>query len=193
MLQKDIKVVGEFTPEYVFNNFIDPTVYRNDKNIDVTVYHKNRSIDVETEHGVFSVYVNSQRYVLFNEKGCTCTKCGITAKKVYLCDTGGGRAHFNFIVEINGEDFLLTKDHVEAKSSGGANIQKNYVPMCQRCNMLKGSLPNAVFNIYTPMIKQAESENLFNFVFKAEGILYICNKKKGKWVQPQPIKYFKDN
>lgn len=180
MLQKDIKIVGEFTPEYVFNNFV----------ID-GIREKEESYDVETDSGVFSVYANSQRYILFHEKGCTCVKCGATATKAYLCDTGSGRAHFNFIVEIDGEDFLLTKDHVEAKSGGGANAQKNYVPMCQRCNQLKGALADKMFNYYSKMIKDADNAKLFNFIFKYEDKFYLCNKKKGKWLQPQLVTYYK--
>lgn len=180
MLQKGTKIVGEFTPEYVFDNFV----------ID-GVREKEISHDIKTDKGVFKVHVNSQRYVLFKEKGCTCIKCGVTANKAYLCDTGNGRAHFNFIVEIDGEDFLLTKDHVQAKSGGGANAQHNYVPMCERCNTLKGSLPDSVFDKCSEMTKNADTDELINFIFEYDGNFYLCNKKKGKWLRPRPVTYYK--
>lgn len=182
MLQNSIKVVGQFTPKYVFDYFV----------ID-GIRDKEESFDVETDNGVFAVYANSQRYVLFNEKGCTCTKCGVTATKVYLCDTGDGRGHFNFIVEIDGEDFLLTKDHVESKSGGGANAQRNYVPMCERCNQLKGALPDAMFNIYSKMVKRANTDDLFNFIFDYDGKCYLCRKVKGKWQPPGIVIYFNED
>jgi len=180
MLPKNLKVVAEVTPEYVFDGFV----------ID-GVGEKEESIEMNTEHGPYSVYSNSQRYVLFKEKGCTCYKCGATAKKVYLCETGENRAHFNFIVEIDGEEFYLTKDHVHAKSDGGGDVQANYLPMCERCNGLKGSTTTAFFNHYTTLIEKATEKGLTQFVFEYDGVLYLgarnMKNKSKSWMKASEI------
>lgn len=129
MLPKNMKIVGTFDPQYVLEQFVE-----GDRQT------KKRSIPVETEYGTFEVYTNSQRYVLFKEKGLTCIACGVTCERVYLIqsDQNPERAHFDFIVDKDGEEWLLTKDHTKAKANGGRNVQSNYQPMCEICNREKG-------------------------------------------------------
>lgn len=40
---------------------------------------------------------------------------------------------------------VITKDHKKAKSDGGANKPKNYVPSCRDCNWLKADIPYEKF------------------------------------------------
>ena len=48
------------------------------------------------------------------------------------------------IFNENGEEVLMTKDHIIPKSLGGKNTIYNLQPMCQFCNSRKGSsqIPN---------------------------------------------------
>lgn len=41
------------------------------------------------------------------------------------------------IIDENGKEVLMTKDHVIPKSKGGANDISNYQTMCKRCNEAK--------------------------------------------------------
>lgn len=82
---------------------------------------------------------NSQRYQTFFTKGCKCVKCGIEgkyfAKEKHLKDRS---FHLNlYAIDENGEEVLMTKDHIIPKSKGGANDISNYQTMCERCNKAK--------------------------------------------------------
>lgn len=84
---------------------------------------------------------NSQRYQTFFTKGCKCVKCGIEgkyfAKEKHLKDRS---FHLNlYAIDENGEEVLMTKDHIIPKSKGGANDISNYQTMCERCNKAKGN------------------------------------------------------
>ncbi|WP_437261254.1 HNH endonuclease [Bacillus thuringiensis] len=85
------------------------------------------------------IKMNSQRYECFDKKGTKCVTCGIEGKffakerhkenKVF---------HFNlYAVDKSGNEVLMTKDHIIAKSKGGANHISNYQTMCTRCNHKK--------------------------------------------------------
>lgn len=41
------------------------------------------------------------------------------------------------IIDENGKEVLMTKDHIIPKSKGGANDISNYQTMCKRCNEAK--------------------------------------------------------
>lgn len=84
---------------------------------------------------------NSQRYQTFFTKGCKCVKCEIEgkyfAKEKHLKDRS---FHLNlYAIDENGEEVLMTKDHIIPKSKGGANDISNYQTMCERCNKAKGN------------------------------------------------------
>lgn len=84
---------------------------------------------------------NSQRYQTFFTKGCKCVKCGIEgkyfAKEKHLKDRS---FHLNlYAIDKNGEEVLMTKDHIIPKSKCGANDISNYQTMCERCNKAKGN------------------------------------------------------
>ena len=84
---------------------------------------------------------NSQRYQTFFTKGCKCVKCGIEgkyfAKEKHLKDRS---FHLNlYAIDENGEEVLMTKDHIIPKSKGGFDDISNYQTMCERCNKAKGN------------------------------------------------------
>ena len=84
---------------------------------------------------------NSQRYQTFFTKGCKCVRCGIEgkyfAKEKHLKDKS---FHLNlYAIDENGEEVLITKDHIIPKSKGGTNNISNYQTMCERCNEAKGN------------------------------------------------------
>lgn len=84
---------------------------------------------------------NSQRYQTFFTKGCKCVKCGIEgkyfAKEKHLKDRS---FHLNlYAIDENGEEVLMTKDHIIPKSKGGSDDISNYQTMCERCNKAKGN------------------------------------------------------
>lgn len=104
----------------------------------------------ETHHyGVFradfkgdSIKFSSHRLWTFTTKGITCVECGIQAeffaKEKHTEDEN--RYHLNlYALDEDGEEVLMTKDHVEPSSKGGNDHISNYQPMCEPCNHEKGA------------------------------------------------------
>ena len=84
---------------------------------------------------------NSQRYQTFFTKGCKCVVCGIEgkyfAKERHLQDK---TYHLNlYAVDDNGNEILMTKDHILPRSKGGIDDISNYQTMCKLCNEAKGN------------------------------------------------------
>ena len=84
---------------------------------------------------------NSQRYQTFFTKGCKCARCGIEgkyfAKEKHFKDRS---YHLNlYAVDDNGNEVLMTKDHIIPQSKGGGDDISNYQTMCEPCNKAKGS------------------------------------------------------
>lgn len=84
---------------------------------------------------------NSQRYQTFFIKGCKCSDCGIEgqyfAKERHLQDKS---YHLNlYAVDDNGDEILMTKDHILPRSKGGIDDISNYQTMCKPCNEAKGN------------------------------------------------------
>jgi len=81
----------------------------------------------------------SQRYTTFYKNGTGCVECGIEgeffAKERH---TAQETPHLNlYAIDENGEEVLMTKDHIIPESKGGANVIENYQPMCAECNQEK--------------------------------------------------------
>lgn len=88
----------------------------------------------------------SLRYRTFLKNNASCVSCGIVGKYFRLekhilhNDPTNNSWHFNlYAVDCNGEEILMTKDHIVPKSTGGANHIDNLQPMCCVCNGKKGS------------------------------------------------------
>ena len=101
---------------------------------------KKRTVYVLKNGNSVTMKTNSDRYILFKEKGLTCVCCGLTANKAYIEQPRGqSLAHINFYIERKGfKNILFTKDHIIPKCKGGEDKQENYQPMCQICNSKKG-------------------------------------------------------
>lgn len=88
----------------------------------------------------------SDRYYTFL-KSSQCAHCGIEgaffAKERSLNKRGVPTSetyHFNmYAYDDNGNEVLMTKDHIIPRSRGGKDHVDNYTCMCTTCNRAKGS------------------------------------------------------
>jgi len=88
------------------------------------------------------VKMYSQRYQLFASKGVECVHCGLVGVFFGLekiINQEGDRYHFNLYGIRDGQDMLITKDHIIPKSKGGKNSLSNYQVMCYACNSDKSN------------------------------------------------------
>jgi hypothetical protein len=101
------------------------------------------------------IKMGSHRYELFKEKGVVCVNCGLKGEFFALekqkqpnLENGmelpdNDRYHFNLYgYNENGEEIMLTKDHIIPRSKGGKNTLDNYQTMCSVCNWNKGNTYN---------------------------------------------------
>lgn len=98
-----------------------------------TIYERRKTF--VNFHGE-TIKANSQRYIVFKEKGCTCVKCGLTASYFALeRHENQERFHLNLYgVNEHGNEVLFTKDHIMPKAHDGASKIVNYQTMCIICN-----------------------------------------------------------
>ena len=113
-----------------------------------------RKYDVIIDGKVVSIPVTmeSHRYQLFLEKGTVCKKCGLKGTFFALekhrsegeVDTKkstwstSDKYHFNLYgIAKNGDQVMLTKDHIIPRSKGGKNNLNNYQTLCIKCNSKK--------------------------------------------------------
>lgn len=84
----------------------------------------------------------SQRYQLFFTKGMTCVECGLVGK-FFAKEKNTNKEnkyHLNlYAIDKDGNEILMTKDHIIPKSKGGKNVLDNYQCMCVNCNRKKGN------------------------------------------------------
>ena len=90
------------------------------------------------------VSMNSKRYKVF-KKSLQCVSCGIKGKFFALEHhkkqrKSTNKFHFNLYAIKDGEEILMTKDHIIPKSKGGSDSLKNLQTMCCECNSKKGDL-----------------------------------------------------
>ena len=94
------------------------------------------------QSGDFSAKIRSLRLRTFAIKGLKCARCERTgsffAFEVPQKCHPKTNWHLNlYSVDENGEEMLMTMDHIHPKSKGGLNSLSNTQTMCSRCNFLK--------------------------------------------------------
>ena len=127
--------IAEFNMEEIFALVQDETKFDN--------WHV-----VEVEGEKHRVNLGSDRYfVLKKNRVCSC--CGLHGTRMYLDtnaqqtqETGKPCFHFN-VYAVNTDEkgnvhlVLMVKDHIVARSEGGADSMENYQTLCFNCNCLK--------------------------------------------------------
>ena len=94
---------------------------------------------IRIELGGFQVCVNSLRLVTFKSKGTSCVSCGFKGTFFAVEALNGGQ-HLNLYGwDEDGDELMLTHDHIIPVSKGGKNILSNVQTMCWPCNKHKGS------------------------------------------------------
>ena len=83
----------------------------------------------------------SLRLRTFMYKGITCCKCGIKGSYFVKEKTEDQSPwHLNlYALNEDGEEVLMTKDHILPKSKGGRDFLDNMQTMCCICNVKKGN------------------------------------------------------
>lgn len=90
------------------------------------------------------VWMTSLRYQLFVKKGLKCVGCGLTGS-FFALETSppnrvGKNPHFNlYATDDQGDEVLMTKDHITPIALGGEDSLENLQTMCFTCNRLKGA------------------------------------------------------
>lgn len=82
--------------------------------------------------------MSSLRYHVF-KKSNVCCKCGLEGKYfIKERDSNVKRYHFNlYAIDSDGNEVLMTKDHIIPKSKGGSDNLNNLQTMCTNCNFKK--------------------------------------------------------
>ncbi len=107
----------------------------------------------------FLVETGSHRIHTYRKHGCQCRACGRVADRFVAeigitdmallkwyfnpLDNPAPKAHLNLYGTdpVTGEEFMMTSDHKRPKSLGGSDSVRNRIPLCERCNQLKGNDP----------------------------------------------------
>ena len=88
------------------------------------------------------VKMNSLRYRVFRANN-KCVRCGIEGAYFALEKSHGSKQdwhHFNlYALNENGDEVMMTKDHILPKSKGGKDHMENMQTMCAICNSAKGN------------------------------------------------------
>lgn len=104
---------------------------------------------IKKEYDGDMIKMGSDRYYTFKKSLC-CAFCGIEGvtfyKERHLNRKGNPCSesfHFNlYAIDANGNEVLMTKDHIRAKARGGKDILSNYQTACAICNEEKRAMDN---------------------------------------------------
>ena len=100
---------------------------------------------VEREFRGYKVNMYSTGYQMFARKGVECTSCKIIGEYLALeryTNRQGVpktlRCHFSLYAVKDGQEILMTQDHIVPKCEGGPTRLENLQTMCTYCNNAKG-------------------------------------------------------
>jgi 5-methylcytosine-specific restriction endonuclease McrA len=119
----------------------------------VIVQIPERGFPKKREFDGVLVKMSSKRYKVFRNSH-VCAGCGIEGRYFWLernknC-ADHMSPHFNlYAIDEQGNEVLMTKDHIVPKARGGDNSLRNLQTMCCRCNNKKGDMPQEEFDAKT--------------------------------------------
>jgi 5-methylcytosine-specific restriction endonuclease McrA len=139
---KRLEVINvSFPVEYILSLFVEFHILGAKK-----IYHKRRKITIVADDGTnITASTNSERYILFHEKGVVCVGCGRVGTH-FKAERNEDSVSYHFNL-YSDDGMLFTKDHVVARSNGGKDRQSNYQVACYECNDKKSNnIENVLLN-----------------------------------------------
>lgn len=148
---------GIYTVDAVLSKFIEPGP---------GIRRKSQETEVDFDGDL--IYMDSDRYWCFRDKGLVCCECGIEGKffaKESTNRENPKRFHFNlYAIDEDGKEVLMTKDHVLPVAQGGKDDIDNYKTMCTRCNCEKGNMNDNQWMIYKAFKNQMTQKSTEDLV-----------------------------
>ena len=149
-------IIEEFPLDFVLDLIPSKEDLNKESNNNVSL----RRVDIGKHK---NIKVGSDRLLMYKQKGVECAAgCGRSGHFWRLETNHGNGPHFNLYAK---DGTMMTKDHIIAKSMGGADKLENYQPMCATCNVLKGTK--------TP----EHSDKIFKKIFNKIEPIYVHPKK----------------
>ena len=114
--------------EFSINEILSKIQYRS-----TTYLQRNEKVEI---YG-YKVRVGTLRLQTF-KKNVKCKRCGREGNIFRLETNKGETPHLNFFhITMEGDEILMTRDHVIPLSKSGPNNIANSQTMCEPCNTLK--------------------------------------------------------
>jgi len=106
------------------------------------------NVDKRVDFQGHKVKLSSLRLKTFLLKGLNCAECGLEGTLFALEKHSWDKVyHLNLWgINENGQEVLMTHDHILARSLGGADNLSNTQTMCTVCNFRKGKLEQEIKN-----------------------------------------------
>ena len=132
---------GIFTPDEVLPFVVPTELTKELRKAGLRPSHPEWKLICDKEYNGKLVRMTSSRYRMFKMKGLTCVSCGFEGTYFALEKHKAAnydKFHFNcYGIDENGNERMITKDHIIPRSIGGPNHIGNYQPMCDVCNSKK--------------------------------------------------------
>lgn len=120
---------------------IEDVLAKRDVYSDGETSYKKKKSSLKVNFDGDIINMGSLRYQTFAEKGVKCAYCGVEGRyfaKEKHPNSNSVSYHFNlYAIDDNGDEILMTKDHILPKSKGGLDNIDNMQTMCTLCNQQK--------------------------------------------------------